>query len=126
MTKIDKITGSQLMRLWGVPSWVEPGAEYYLWEGCCVFALVKQDGFYDIHIAMDKRRRKDSRIAGAAILKRFGNHKLRAAILVDREHVCHYAAKMGFSSPTKQLIPLMDGSLVTSFIMWREPGDYYG
>nr|DAM39882.1 MAG TPA: hypothetical protein [Caudoviricetes sp.] len=126
MTNIDAITGSQLMRLWGVSSWIDPGANYYLWDGCCVFAIVKQSGFYDIHVAMDKRRWSECRKAGESILKMFGHHKLRAVIISDRPRVCNYARRMGFGERTLQTLRTVDGRESAFFIMWRDPGEYHG
>ncbi|HGY1166566.1 TPA: hypothetical protein ACNUZQ_002139 [Citrobacter braakii] len=107
-------------------SWVDPGAEYYLWEGCCVFALVRQCGYFDIHIAMDKRRWRECRNAGASILKLFGMYKLRAVILTDRPKVCNYARRMGFCERTTETLTTTDGRESAFFIMWREPGEYHG
>jgi hypothetical protein len=126
MMIIDEITGSQLMRMWGVDSWVDPGAEYFLWNGCCVFALVNQGYFLDIHIAMDRKRWKECRLAGAEILKLFGMHRLRAVIITDRPKVCNYARRMGFGDRTIQTLTTTDGRESAFFIMWREPGEYHG
>lgn len=126
LTKIDALTGQGLMRLWGVESWVDPGADYLLWNGCCVFALVQQHGYLDIHIAMDKRRWSECRDAGADILKMFGMNLLRAVILIDRPKVCNYARRMGFGERTTQILTTTDGRESAFFIMWREPGEYHG
>lgn len=126
MFKIDALTGQGLMRLWGVDSWSDPGAEYFLWDGCCVFALVYQEAFYDIHIAMDKTRWKDCRCAGAEILKEFGGNRLRAVILPDRPAVCNYAKRMGFSGPEIEKHTTTNGRESDFYIMWREPGEYHG
>lgn len=126
LTKIDALTGQGLMRLWGVESWVDPGADYFLWNGCCVFALVPQHGYFDIHIAMDKRRWNECRDAGADILKLFGMNKLRAVILTDRPKVCNYARRMGFGERTTETLTTTDGRESAFFIMWREPGEYHG
>lgn len=126
MTRIDALTGQELMRLWGIDSWHDPGADYFLWEGCCVFALVKQNGFFDIHIAMEKRRWRDCRKAGSQILKMFGMHLLRAVILPDRPAVCNYARRMGFSGQKTEIHKTTDGRESAFFIMWRKPGEYHG
>lgn len=114
------------MRLWGVSSWVDPGAKYFLWDGCCIFALVNQGDFYDIHIAMDKRKWRMCREAGAAILSLFGMIRLRAVILPDRPKVCNYARRMGFGERTIETLRTTDGRESAFFIMWREPGEYHG
>lgn len=114
------------MHLWGISSWVDPGAEYYVWDGCCVFALVFHHGFADVHIAMNRIRWRECRKAGADFLDEFGRNKLRAVILPDRPHICNYAKKMGFGPPETKTIQTAEGSLSPFFVMWREPGEYYG
>lgn len=126
LTKVDALTGQGLMRLWGVESWVDPGAEYVTWNDCCVFAMVAQDGFVDVHIAMDKRHRHECREAGAELLEEIRNLKLRLVILPDRPFVCNFASRMGFSNKTTEILTTSDGSQAPFIIMWREPGEYYG
>lgn len=126
LTKIDALTGQVLMRQWGVESWVDPGAEYVIWNDCCVFALVQQDGFVDIHLAMDRVRWRECRDAGAAILAKVGHIKLRAVILPERTNVCNYASRMGFGPRELENLTTTDGSKAPFFIMWREPGEYHG
>jgi len=126
LTEIDALTGQALMRLWGVEGWRDPGARYFLWNGCCVFALVRQDGFYDIHMAMNRAKRSECRKAGKEILRLFGMNKLRAVILTDRPHVCNYATRMGFGKRTNEILTTIEGRHSDFFIMWREPGEYDG
>lgn len=126
LTNIDALTGQELMRQWGVDGWVDPGAEYAVWDDCCVFALAQQDGFLDIHMAMDRSRWRECRDAGAAILDVVGNHRLRAIILPDRPKVCNYARRMGFGERTTETLTTTDGRESAFFIMWREPGEYHG
>ncbi|PTA95650.1 hypothetical protein C9415_10400 [Kluyvera sp. Nf5] len=126
LTQTDARTGQALMRRWGVDEWVDPGAEYAVWNDCCVFALVSQDGFIDIHMAMDKTRWRECRDAGAAILSLIGHCKLRAIIIPDRPRVCNYASRMGFNKKTTEILTTIDGRESAFFIMWREPGEYHG
>lgn len=126
MKLVDSETGVKLMRQWAVVDWVDPGAEYAVWDDCCVFALVQQDGFVDIHMAMDPLRHKECRRAGSAILKLVGHHRLRAIILPDRVKVCNYARRMGFGERTTQTLQTIDGRESAFFVMWREPGEYDG
>jgi len=126
MKILDSATGEKLMRRWGVADWVDPGAEYALWDDCCVFALVQQDDFVDIHMAMDPLRHKECRRAGAEILRLVGHNRLRAIILPDRVKVCNYARRMGFGERTTQTLQTIDGRESAFFIMWREPGEYDG
>ena len=126
LTQIDALTGQELMRLWGVESWEDPGAEYVKWDDSGVFALVQQDGFVDVHIAMDKEHRKHCREAGAELLGDIGHLKLRLVILPDRPAVCNFAHRMGFRNRTTQKLMTKDGSYGSFFIMWREPGEFHG
>jgi len=118
--------GVDYMRKWGVTDWMDPGAEYFLWDDACVFAFVAQDGFFDVHMAMDEIRQRECRRAGAEMLKLVGHNKLRAIILPDRPKVCNYASRMGFREKTTQTLKTINGSLAPFFIMWREPGEFYG
>lgn len=126
MIKVHKSIGEKLMVLWGVQDWTDPGAEYFIWDTCCIFAIVNQGRFLDIHMAMDKSRWRDCRTAGAEILKLFGNIKLRAVILTDRPHVCNFARKMGFGRQRIETLTTTSGRESAFFIMWREPGEYHG
>jgi hypothetical protein len=126
MNEISVQAGCELMRKWGVDGWEDPGATYVTWDDSCVFALVQQDGFLDIHMAMDANRLRECRAAGAAILRLIGHLKLRAVILPDRPRVCNYAARMGFTDKTTELLKTIDGSESPFFVMWRKPGEYNG
>lgn len=96
LTKIDALTGQELMRLWGVESWEDPGAEYALFDGCCVFALVEQGGFVDMHMAMGKKARAKCRAAVCELFNVIGHREIRAPIIPSRKHVCNLALRMGF------------------------------
>lgn len=126
MNEISAQAGSELMRRWGVEDWEDPGATYVTWDDACVFALVQQDGFVDIHMAMDANRIHECRAAGAAILSLIGHLTLRAVILPDRPRVCNYAARMGFTDKTTERLKTIDGSESSFFVMWRKPGEYNG
>lgn len=126
MELLTSVHGAKLMRQWGVEGWEDPGAEYFLWKNACVFAFVPQDGFFDVHMAMDARRYKDCREAGAEMLKYVGHNRLRAIILTDRPRVCNYASRMGFDNRTTETMTTINGSSAPFFIMWREPGEYHG
>ncbi len=114
------------MRRWGVREWEDPGAEYFLWNGACVFAFVQQDGFYDVHMAIDPGRLRDCRKAGGDMLKHVCHQRLRAIILTDRPRVCNYARRMGFGERKIETLTTINGSESSFFIMWREPGEYHG
>lgn len=114
------------MQQWGVKNWKDPGAQYVTWKDCCVFALVQQDGFVDIHMAMAPTSLRECRQAGAEILKLVGHLTLRAVILTDRPRVCNYASRMGFLDKKTECLKAIDGSESPFFIMWRKPGEYHG
>ncbi|WPJ70617.1 hypothetical protein [Escherichia phage vB-Eco-KMB41] len=66
MIELVPDSGVDLLHAWGLPEWprhVE--AKYFLWEKCCVFAIMANDeGGIDGHMALrvrhhGKRRRRD-------------------------------------------------------------------
>lgn len=126
MKQVDSAEGSRLMVEWGVTGWSDPGAEYFVWQDCCVFAFVAQDGFFDVHMAMPERAHRKCRAAGAAVLEVVGHNRLRAIILPDRPRVCNYAKRMGFTDKHIETLKTINGSESSFFIMWREPGEYHG
>lgn len=96
LTNIDALTGQALMRLWGVESWADPGAEYALWNGCCVFAVVEQGTFIDLHMAMKRSERIRCRNAVSELLDVIGGREIRAPIISSNKSVCNLARNMGF------------------------------
>ena len=99
MGRISRADGVRLMRLWGVANWPDVEADYRLWSGCGVFALIQGDGFTDIHMAMDKRGRRHCRDAVSSLLsmlKNNGVEDVRAMIEAQYSQVCNLAIKMGF------------------------------
>jgi len=96
LMQIDSTTGQALMRMWGVESWTDPGAEYALFDGCCVFALVEQGDFIDMHMAMQKQSRRKCRDAVSALFCVVGHREIRAPIKHSSKHVCNLALRMGF------------------------------
>lgn len=99
MERISRADGVRLMRLWGVANWPDVEADYRLWSGCGVFALIQGDGFTDIHMAMDKRGRRHCRDAVSSLLsmlKNNGVEDVRAMIEAQYSQVCNLAIKMGF------------------------------
>ncbi|WFQ80099.1 hypothetical protein PXH59_02650 [Xenorhabdus sp. SF857] len=119
MTKIDMITGSQLMRLWGVPSWVNYPADYYLWQGCGVFVVIERGDYAELHMAMRKQDRYRCRDAVADILSLIGNRTIHAPILSVSKHVCNLAKKFGFHLQADDMVELIDGRREQLFLMVR-------
>lgn len=99
MEKLSRSDGVRLMRLWGVTNWPDVDADYRLWGGCGVFAIIQGDGFTDIHMAMDERGRMLCRDAVSSLLSMLegqGVREVRAMIEVSYRQVCNLAIKMGF------------------------------
>ncbi|CDG98049.1 hypothetical protein [Xenorhabdus bovienii] len=119
MTKIDTITGSQLMRLWGVPSWVDYPADYYLWQGCGVFVVIERGEHVELHMAMKKGERHRSSDAASDILSLIGNRVIHAPILSTSKHVCNLARKFGFHLQSDDVVELIDGRREQLFLMVR-------
>ncbi|UAN49156.1 hypothetical protein KGP26_15245 [Serratia sp. JSRIV002] len=110
MTPIDKITGSRLMRLWGVPSWPEIEADYLLWNGVGVFVLLDFGDHVDMHMAMKKGERHRCREAVADVLALIGPREVHAPILAECRHVCNLARKFGFEHERTERVEFTDGT----------------
>lgn len=99
MERLSRSDGVRLMRLWGVTNWPDVEADYRLWGGCGVFALMPGDGFTDIHMAMDRKGRRHCREAVSSLLsmlERRGVIEVRAMIESQYAQVCNLAIRMGF------------------------------
>jgi hypothetical protein len=120
MIKIDTITGSQLMRLWGVSSWMNYPADYYLWQGCGVFVVIERGDHVELHMAMKKEARRRCREASIAILFLIGNRTIHAPILSSSRHVCNLARKFGFHLQSSDVAELIDGHKEQLFLMVKE------
>lgn len=121
MTPIDKITGSRLMRLWGVPSWPEIDADYLLWNGVGVFVLLDFGDHVDMHMAMKKGERHRCRDAVADVLALIGPREIHAPILAECRHVCNLARKFGFVETFRGVVEFIDSSTGELILMKRYP-----
>ncbi|HFV9294517.1 TPA: hypothetical protein ACIAIE_004393 [Serratia fonticola] len=110
MTPIDKITGSRLMRLWGVPSFPEIDADYLLWNGVGVFVLLDFGDHVDMHMAMKKGERHLCRDAVADVLALIGPREIHAPILAECRHVCNLARRFGFEHGRTERVEFTDGT----------------
>ncbi|ATF52944.1 hypothetical protein [Morganella morganii] len=119
MIRIDKKTGSQLMRLWGVLSWPEIDAEYWLWHGCCIFVTIDHGDSVDLHMAMRKSDRRRCRDAVSEMLHKIGNRTVNALIEVQFKKVENLAVKMGFTRVGEFKGVRLDGSEVSVIKMVR-------
>lgn len=119
MTRIDRVTGSDLMRLWGVPSWPDVEADYFLWRGCGVFACMDFGSHVDLHMAMRKGDRHLCREAVSDVLNIIGDRVINAPILEEKKHVCNLAKKFGFIETWRGQTEFIDGRIGGLIIMTR-------
>ncbi|MEY0957281.1 hypothetical protein AB7188_00050 [Providencia rettgeri] len=117
MTPIDKVTGSQLMRLWGVPSFPEIDADYLLWNGVGVFVLLDFGTHVDMHMAMKKGDRHRCRDAVSDVLALIGDREIHAPILATSKHVCNLARKFNFEYERTERMTFTDGSVGDVILM---------
>lgn len=119
MTPIDNVTGSQLMRLWGVPSFPEIDADYLLWNGVGVFVLLDFGTHVEMHMAMKKGDRHRCREAVSDVLELIGRREIRAPILDSSRHVCNLAKKFDFHLHSSDFAELVDGRVEKIHLMIR-------
>lgn len=119
MIRIDKKTGSQLMRLWGVLSWPEIDAEYWLWHGCCIFVTIDHGDSVDLHMAMRQSDRRRCRDAVSDMLHKIGNRTVNAPIRIEHKQVCNLAKKFGFTEYWRGIVEYIDDSRGELILMKR-------
>lgn len=107
------------MRLWGIPSWPDVLADYFLWRGCGVFACMDFGSHVDLHMAMRRGERRYCREAVTDILSLIGDREIRAPILEDSQHVCNLARKFGFVETWRGSTEFTDGRTGGLIIMTR-------
>lgn len=110
MINIDKETGCKLMKIWGLESWPDVDAYYFMWETCAVCALIDQGDFYDLHIAMKKKSRRKCREFITDVLDHC-DKPIRALIETKNKHVCNLAQKMGFYYVDVYPFELLSGNM---------------
>ncbi|EKO3929552.1 hypothetical protein GAW91_000134 [Vibrio fluvialis] len=119
MHQIDSLTGSQLMRLWGVESWPQVVGSYYLWNGVGVFVVIERGAHVELHMAMKNGERHKCRDAVADVLSLIGDREVWAQISTTRKHVCNLAKKFGFVEVWRGCATLFDGSKDETILMKR-------
>lgn len=119
MIKIDAITGSQLMRLWGVPSWPDINADYWLWNGCGVFVTIDLIDHVDLHMAMKHSERRRCRDAVADALEMIGDREIHAPIRIEHKRVCNLAKKFGFIESWRGQFEYIDDTTGELILMKR-------
>lgn len=104
MERVDRTDGVRLMRLWGLPEWPDVEADYWVWSGCCVFAIMRHGELADLHMAMMEGKRRGCAEAVAEMLDILGDYgflEVRALIEESKAKVCGFAIKMGFRFNSK-------------------------
>lgn len=119
MTRIDRVTGSQLMRLWGVPSWPEINADYWLWKGCGMFVTIDLGDHVDLHMAMKPGERHRCRDAVSDVLQKIGNREIHAPIRIEHKQVCNLASKFGFIETWRGQFEYIDDTTGELILMKR-------
>ncbi len=107
------------MRIWGSTNFPLVDADYYIWQGCGIYALIDKGDFYDLHIAMRKGCRRRCREFVTDIIIQC-DKPLRALIEVKDKHVCNLAKNMGFHLVGVHPFELHDGTLTEVIEMRSE------
>lgn len=115
--------GISLLHAWGLPEWPrEAVARYFLWDKCCVFALMdNEEGGLDGHMAMDPPSRRRSREACQAFLYHWGHYAIRVPVLMSHRHARNVVRKVGFVESPPQQVQLVDGSMAEVIFLRRGP-----
>ncbi len=125
MVRIDTDSGIRLMRCWGIDNWPELEADYYVWGGCGVCALVDFGDVIELHMAMRKGDRCHSRTFVRNILN-ICNKPIRALIEEKNKHVCNLALKMGFDYVDFYPSEMYDGTFKMVIEMRNDQWDLLG
>lgn len=118
LQRIDALTGQALFRLWGLDDWPPVAAEYLLFDGCIVAALMPETDFIDVHMAGKPGSRHRSRAAGEAIIARTGDVPLRL-IIKKGNRVVNLAKRLGFTDYGLQMLNLINGGPTVCNVLWR-------
>lgn len=120
MEKICRSDGVRLMRMWGIQNWPDVEADYRLWGGCCVFAIMPLDDGNQFHMAMMPKKRCMCRHAAAEIVKLIGDKTMIAPILSGRKTVENLAKKFGFVMTSKAMTEQGEVSCYVRSPKWAE------
>ena len=119
MQRLDAVTGSQLMKVWGVPSWPDIDADYLIWRDCGVFACLDFGDHVDLHMAMRRDSRHLCREAVKDILSLIGNREIHAPIRIEHKQVCNLAKKFGFNEVWRGSVEYIDVTTGELILMKR-------
>lgn len=95
MKRIERSDGVRLMRLWGLPGWPDIEADYRLWNGCCVFAILPLEDGKQVHMAMRKDSRRRCREAATDVI-RLCDSTVYAPIINRNKSIRNMLIKLGF------------------------------
>lgn len=111
MFKIDALTGSALMRLWGVPSWPTVEGDYWLWHGIAILVVIDRGPYVELHMAMKQGERHRCRDAVSDVLDVIGKREIRALIRIEHRQVCNLARKFNFEYDCTLIMEFLDGTI---------------
>ena len=124
MTSIDRVIGSQLMRLWGVPSWPEIDGDYLLWNGVGIFVCLDFGTHVDLHMAMKPGERHRCRDAVQDVLDLIGKREVCAPIRIEHRQVCNLAKKFRFKQAWRDVVEYIDGTKGELIMMTRSANEW--
>lgn len=120
MERICRSDGVRLMRMWGLPDWPDVEADYRLWGGCCVFAIMPLGEGNQFHMAMMPSERRRCRKATAEIIRMIGDRVMIAPILKGRRSVENLAIKFGFVMAGEEVTDQGEVSCYVRRPQWAE------
>lgn len=123
MIELIPDSGVALLHAWGLPEWPrEAVAKYFLWERCCVFAIMANDeGGIDGHMAMAPPSRRRSREACLAFLDHWGEYQIRVPVLASHRHARNVVKKVGFVEYPPEQVELVGGEMAEIIFLRRGP-----
>ena len=119
MIQIDKLVGSNLMRLWGVPSWPCVEGDYLLWNNAGIFVCMDFGDHVDLHMAMKPGERHRCRDAVRDVLELIGDREVHAPIRIEHKQVCNLAKKFGFKETWRGVVDYIDNTSGELILMTR-------
>jgi len=121
MEELHPETGIRLLHRWGLPEWpAEAEARYFLWDRCCVFAIMANaEGGIDGHMAMFPAARRKSRAACLAFLDHWGHLPIRVPVLGTHSHAKNVVKKVGFVEYPPERVELLTGEVVDVIFLRR-------
>lgn len=120
MERICRSEGVRLMRMWGNDIWPDVEADYRLWGGCCVFAIMPLGDGNQFHMAMMPSERRRCREAMADVIRLIGDKPMLAPILLGRTSAENLAKKFGFVMTTKAITDQGEVSCYVRSPKWAE------